>query len=237
MYALAGRHRLRFMIGSSAQEARRIEDIRDAEKVIADNERLAAALSARQELLRSIKTACPDKESRFARGIASMAEDYDKLASGRAEAEGMRAALAASGSAESASIMESVLALKNEIESVRAESAQCQRSLGDADRRAKSAAARREQCEADLAKVEAANVALEEERLKSCLSGVRGQFVQGPRRALACQGFGKQGMLECARDVSPRAFVRCFVGADRRNGPRQRGVGSRMVRARDERHT
>lgn len=166
VYALAGRDRLRFMIGSSAQEARRIEDIRDAEKVIADNERLAAALSARQELLRSIKTACPDKESRFARGIASMAEDYNKLASGRAEAEGMRAALAASGSAESASIMESVLALKNEIESVRAESAQCQRSLGDADRRAKSAAARREQCEADLAKVEAANVALEEERLE-----------------------------------------------------------------------
>ena len=42
------------------------------------------------------------------------------------------------GSAESASIMESVCVLENEIESVRAESAQCQRSLGDADRRAKT---------------------------------------------------------------------------------------------------
>lgn len=166
VYALPGRDRIRFMIGSSAQEARRAEDIREAEKAIADNESLAAALSARQDLLRSIKAACPDKESRFARGIASMVDDYGRLASARAEAEGMRAALGASESGESAAIMESVRALKEEIEFVRTESAQCQRALGDADRRAKNAAGRRERCEADFAKTETANVALEEGRLE-----------------------------------------------------------------------
>ena len=167
VYALPGPDRLRFMIGSSAQEARRVEDIRIAEKAIADNERLSAVLSNRQELLHSIKSACPDKESRFARGIASMADDYIKLVSARAEAEGMRAALASSESEESSSIMESVRALKDEIESVRAESAQCQRLLGDADRRAKDTEIRREQCKADFAKTETANVALDEDRLEN----------------------------------------------------------------------
>lgn len=166
VYALPSRDRLHFMIGSSAREARRAEDIRVAEEAIAENESLAAALSDRRKLLHAIKAACPDKESRFARGIVSMTDDYGKLASAKAEAEGMRAALAASGSGEPTSVMESIRALKDEIESVRAESAQCQRSLGDADRRAKNAADRRERCEADYANTETANVALEEGRLE-----------------------------------------------------------------------
>ena len=166
VYALPSRDRIRFMVGSSAQEARRADEIREAEKAIEDNETLARALSARQDLLRAIKAACPDGESRFARGIASMVDDYGRLASARAEAEGMRAALAASGSGESAAVMESVRALKDEVELVRAESAQCQRALGDADRRAKNAASRRERCEVDFAKTEVANAALEEDRLE-----------------------------------------------------------------------
>lgn len=166
VYSLPGRDRLRFMVGSSAQEARRVDEIREAQKSINANEALARSLSARQELLRSIKEACPDEKSRFAHGIASMLDDYGRLAAARAEAEGVRAALAASESGESAAIMESMRFLEDEVKLVRADIAECHHSLGEADGRARSVLERRAKCEEEFANTETANVGLEEGRLE-----------------------------------------------------------------------
>ncbi|MFR3272624.1 MAG: hypothetical protein ACLTQI_01450 [Slackia sp.] len=107
-----------------------------------------------------------------------MAEDYGKLASAGRKRRASRAALAASKSSESASVIESIRALKDEIESVRAESAQCQRSLGDADRRAKNAAARRERCE-PISQGRSGECRFGGGAPRGgCLPGVRGRFAQ-----------------------------------------------------------